>query len=58
MRLIKFGNHWVNPDHVVVVSQGEQGRVLIKLVTGEWIDAETGAVSNVINALLGGGPPA
>ena len=56
MRLIKFGDHHVNPDHVVVVSVNND-RVLIKLSTGEWIDAEASDVSNVVSRLAGAGTP-
>lgn len=58
MRLIKFGKYHINPDHVVVVSREGDGRVLIKLSTGEVLDSESGVESSVINALVGGGPPA
>lgn len=54
MKLIKFGQHHVNPDHVVVVSQ-DNGRILIKLSTGEWIDAEASDVSNVVARVVGAG---
>ena len=56
MRLIKFGRHHVNPDHVVMVSV-DNGRVLIKLSTGEWIDAEASDVTNVVSRLVGAGAP-
>jgi hypothetical protein len=54
VRLIKFGQHHVNPDHVVVVSE-DNGRILIKLSTGEWIDAEASDVSNVVARVVGAG---